>query len=323
VVGRATKWLAAPPGPRGGDGPRFLWVHLFDPHMPYVPHDGATPLPGDATAQELPEVSWPRLVALAGKNDGRLPAAVLTRARSLYDGEVSFADRWIGALLDALDARPGRPPAIVALTADHGECFDHGIFFEHSDCLYDGAVHVPLIVRGGRAAAGTRIESAVENLALAPTLLALAGVAVPPPFAGRSRLPGVEGAPGGGPDTAGAAFIQHPVYAPQSAENRLRRQDEIRFVGDEPVRPLRTGEEDFAVRTARWKYIVSGAEEELYDLGADPAEARNVAPSQAAVRGELGRALQAWRAAHPMRAAPAAPLTEEQKQTLRSLGYLQ
>src|SRR5205814_8035789 len=120
-----------------------------------------------------------------------------------------------------------------------------------------------------------------------------------------------------------AAFIQHPLYAPQSAENRLRRQDQIRSVGDEPLRPLRRGEEDFAVRTARWKYIVSGADSELYDLAADPAEARNLAAQQAGVGAELRRALEDWRAAHPLQVVPAPPLTEEQKQTLRSLGYLQ
>src|SRR5439155_12396299 len=99
-----------------------------------------------------------RLLALAARNDGHLPREALDRARTLYDGEIAYTDRWVGALLSALDARAGRPRAIVAFTADHGECFDHGIFFEHSDCLYDGAVHVPLILRaGGSTPAGTRL----------------------------------------------------------------------------------------------------------------------------------------------------------------------
>src|SRR5262249_40033843 len=110
----------------------------------------------------------------------------------------------------------------------------HGIFFEHSDCLYDGAVHVPLVLRGGDGSAfrpGTRIPQQVENLDLAPTLLELAGVAAPPSFGGRSLFRATAAR-----ETARMAFIQHPLYAQASAENRLRRQDQIRSVGGEPVR---------------------------------------------------------------------------------------
>src|SRR6185503_13110501 len=110
------------------------------------------------------EVSWAGLVSLARASDGQLSRAVLDRARALYDGEIAYTDHWFGRLLDALDARPGRARAAVVFTADHGECFDHGVFFEHSDCLYDGAVRVPLIVRpptGGRA--GERVDAQVDN----------------------------------------------------------------------------------------------------------------------------------------------------------------
>ena len=83
VVASARNWIS-------GRGQKlfFAWVHLFDPHMPYVPH-GPTPAASgseDALAQDLPEVSWPRLLALAGRSDGRLSAGVLERARALYDG---------------------------------------------------------------------------------------------------------------------------------------------------------------------------------------------------------------------------------------------
>jgi choline-sulfatase len=320
VVGRAVRWLASDPGSNAGDAPRFLWVHLFDPHMPYVPHGPRPAGSADLIEEELPTVSWPRLIALAGRNEGRLPSEALGRARALYAGEVAFTDRWVGALLDAVDGRARPPRAIVAFTADHGECFDHGIFFEHSECLYDGAVRVPLILRdpdGTRIVAGTRVAEQVENLDIGGTLLHLAGVRAPEPFARRSLLPG----PGHVP--ARLAFVQHPLYAQQSAENRLRRQDEVRSLGGEPIRPLRTGAEDYAVRTARWKYIASATEEELYDLSSDPAEARNVAAEQPDVRADLRRAVEGWRRAYPLRLAPSAPLSEEMKQTLRSLGYLQ
>ena len=80
-------------------------------------------------------------------NDGDVPASVLERALELYAGEVAYVDHWVGEVLAKLDALGVLDDTIVVFTADHGECFDHGIFFEHSDCLYDGAAKVPLLVR--------------------------------------------------------------------------------------------------------------------------------------------------------------------------------
>ncbi len=320
VVGRARPWIASARGP--GDRPRFLWVHLFDPHMPYVPHTtGASPASTDEIAQDLPEVSWPRLLALGERHQGRLPREVLTRAAELYRGEVAFTDRWVGELIGAFDRQARGGPAVVALTADHGECFDHGIFFEHSDCLYDGAVRVPMILRGAdaRVGRGRRVPGQVENLDLAPTLMELAGIPRPPAFAGRSLL-AAEAEDKASPR---AAFVQHPRYALESVQNRLKRQDQIVSVGDEPVRPLRNGQDEAGVRTVRWKYITGGAEDELYDLAADPGEARNLARQQPDVGRRLRQDLDRWRTEHPLRTVPAPALSEDEKATLRALGYLQ
>jgi arylsulfatase A-like enzyme len=296
--------------------PFFLWVHLYDPHMPYAPppefRRGAA---AAAEADALPEVSWKVLTELAGRAGGALSRPTLERALALYDGEVAFTDHWVGRLLDALDGRAERKAAVV-FTADHGECFDHGIYFEHADCLYDGALRVPLIVRPvppeGR---GRRVARQVENLDLAPTLLALAGVPRPAGLPRASLFSAEEGGDA-------RAYFQHPLYAEQSAQNRLRRQDQIRSVAGEPVRPLRPGQDELGVRTSAWKYIRAGDAEELYDLRADPAESRNVAAEHGDVREELRAAVAAWTRAHPLNVAQA-PLNEELKRTLRSLGYLQ
>jgi arylsulfatase A-like enzyme len=316
VAGRAIRWVREAPAARE---PFFLWVHLFDPHMPYAPPPDFVPRAGGGErppAETLAEVSWRGLSALASRAGGELSRETLERALALYDGEVAFTDQWVGRLLEAVDGRKDRPPAAVAFTADHGECFDHGIYFEHSDCLYDGALKVPLIVRP-RAAdrPGRRIARQVENLDLAATLLDLGGVRRPATFARASLL--AEAAP-----PEGRAFFQHPLYAEQSAQNRLRRQEQIRAVAGEPVRPLRPGQDELGVRTETWKYIRSAGAEELYDLRADPGERRNLAAERGDVRDGMRSALAAWTRAHPLNMAHA-PLNEELKETLRSLGYLQ
>jgi arylsulfatase A-like enzyme len=310
---RAIDWVAQAPAARE---PFFLWVHLFDPHMPYAPPAGFAPAAPAAGADALPEVSWRRLVELAGRDDGRLSRQTLDRALALYDGEVAFTDHWVGRVLDALDGRRDRQTAVV-FTADHGECFDHGIYFEHSDCLYDGAVKVPLILRGaGSNGRGERRARQVENLDLAGTLLDLAGLPRPATFTRPSLL-----ADGTGAD--GHAFFQHPLYAEHSAQNRVKRQEQIRSVAGEATRPLRPGQDELGVRTERWKYIRSGAGEELYDLAADPGERANRAADEAVVRERMKEAVAAWTRAHPLNLAAEGPINERLRETLRSLGYLQ
>ena len=52
-----------------------------------------------------------------------------------------------GEVLEKVDALRPRDRTIVVVTADHGECFENGIYFEHSECLLEGGIRVPLIVR--------------------------------------------------------------------------------------------------------------------------------------------------------------------------------
>ncbi len=146
---------AAPAGSQSSDvgasapgdaaAPFFLWVHLFDPHHPYVAHAGTS----------------------FGKNG-------LDR----YDGEIAFVDAQVGVILDALDRSGLAASTIVALTSDHGEGFDeHGVS-HHGNSLYAEAVRVPLIVRAPDASP-QRIAGPVSMIDVGPTLLDLVGLPRP------------------------------------------------------------------------------------------------------------------------------------------------
>jgi arylsulfatase A-like enzyme len=128
---------AKEPGPNDR---RFVWLHLFEPHEPYLLH---------------PAFSF-------GQTD-------LDR----YDSEIAYTDFAIGHLLDYLERK--RPDTIIVMTADHGEAFDeHGDRY-HGTSLYDEQVRVPLILKLPGVSAGT-VHMPVSLLDVAPTLLALAGV---------------------------------------------------------------------------------------------------------------------------------------------------
>ena len=141
VVAKAIAWLANTTG-----APRFLWVHLYDPHDPYEP----------------PEPFRSKF------------------AKEPYDGEIAYADAALGKLMATLEKQNRFQSAIFAVMSDHGEGLGehgentHGIF------LYDSTLHIPLIVKlpdsVRKASVYSRQASSVDVM---PTLLDLAGIKVP------------------------------------------------------------------------------------------------------------------------------------------------
>lgn len=319
IVNAASQWLET----RDRSRPYFLWVHLFDPHTPYAPPAGFVPVAQDDATAEISELSVEQIIAMAKLNRGDLPGAVVTRAQELYQGDIEYADHWLGRLIDNIDsprvgvasAAEAKQQTVVALTADHGECFENGIYFEHSDCLYEGAARIPMIIRyPRRVAQGLRRSEVVEIIDVAPTLLALVDISIPDAYRGRDLFD-PEAAP------RDAAYLQHPLYSNDGAANRKGRR--LRSVMGRPTREILVGEELLAIRTSEWKYLRHGDHEELYDLIDDPTEKRNVVAQHSSTAATLRAKLDAWSAAHPQHHASVEMINDELRATLEALGYLQ
>ena len=128
----------------------FAWVHLFEPHEPYVAHP----------AHDLGERDIDR-----------------------YDSEIAAADQGLGAVVDAM--RAARPSAVVIVTADHGEEFgDHGGRY-HGTTVYEEQVRVPLVVVGPGVQAGLRVAAPVSLVDLLPTIENGVGIPLSPRVRGR------------------------------------------------------------------------------------------------------------------------------------------
>mgnify|MGYP005841255527 CR=1 FL=1 len=161
TVLRAADWLR---GRRGR--PIFLWLHLYDPHNPY---EDAPPFYRDRFISALdPEVA------------DDLTHVVLAR----YDGEIAYADAATTLVLAELDLHWPDAETSFVLTADHGESFgEHGITGDHFG-LYDVNLRIPFIIRGPastRSETGERvIDAPTSNLDVAPTLLGMSRLPVPP-----------------------------------------------------------------------------------------------------------------------------------------------
>lgn len=312
VVPQAAAWLRE----TSRREPFFLWVHLFEPHMPYAPPAADRPAPPPRLPALSSGFSWPLALGLAEQNGGDLPQDVFDWALALYDGEVDATDRWVGRLIEVLEELEVLDDTVVAFTADHGECFENGVFFEHAGCLHDGSVSVPLLFRyPPRIAGGSRLAGSVDHLDIAPTLLELTGQRIPAEFRGRPLFDSQ-------PDGEHYSLLQHALYRDDAVQNRGRRQSRLKSVAGKPTRPIVVDQEQLGLRSGRWKFIVTGPVEELYDLASDPQETHNLASERGEVVEELREVLQRKLADHPLHVKEPALINRELRDTLRALGYL-
>jgi arylsulfatase A-like enzyme len=143
VIDRAISWL----GRADPEVPLLLWVHVYDPHQPYNPPRNYRRGIDPELEQQIPVVRWKALNRVAREHDLDIPAEVYDLALDYYRFEVEYTDFWVGRLLHSFDRTRASRRSLVIFTSDHGECFENGFYFEHADCLNEGALQVPLIVR--------------------------------------------------------------------------------------------------------------------------------------------------------------------------------
>jgi len=105
-----------------------------------------------------------------------------------YHASISYTDRNIGVLLDALDDHGVADNTIVVLWADHGwKLGDHSSWCKHTNFECD--TRVPLMIRHpGMPNAKGRSQSLVELLDLYPTLCDLCGLERPEHLQGKSLV---------------------------------------------------------------------------------------------------------------------------------------
>jgi arylsulfatase A-like enzyme len=283
----ALHWLASVKR----DEPVFLWVHLFPPHSPYAappPWLGRfDPAALDRNAAST-QPSWAWILS-------QLPNAQVRVLMARYDESVAYADFYAGQFLERALELLGPNTAIV-VTADHGESFTHGYGAHTGPGLYDEIIHIPLILKLPGESAGKRCATPVQQVDIAPTLAALAGVAAPADWAGQSLLDACTGT------QAGAPAPERPIFSMNFEQNP-------RFAA------LKTG--SVAVIRGRWKLIhymgalhypfMPALHDELYDLITDPGEQHNLAAAQPAVVQQLRALIDTALAQHGGRVLPGKP----------------
>jgi arylsulfatase A-like enzyme/Tfp pilus assembly protein PilF len=213
-----------------------------------------------------------------------------------YRGAVAFMDAELGKFFAFLKESRLWQRTLVVVVADHGEGLGEHGEETHGFFVYQATMRVPFLVRLPFPAGGRRVAQRVELTDVAPTILAAKGLPVPRSVQGRSLLDAVLGGP-------------------------LRRADEA--YGESHYPRLHFGWSELrAFYHGGLKYI-QAPQQELYDLGRDPGETRNLAAERPEecrrLRGLLLRKLDA--------AGPALPAVEPRldpaaRERLAALGYV-
>ena len=169
VVDHALRWLDGAP-----ETGWLLWVHLFDPHLPYA-H-----IPEDHIARRVKHPKQLRSGKI--KATPRLKKAVA----EAYQLEVEYADTQMLRMLDALEARGFfEAGGTLVFTSDHGEELWEHNDFEHGHSHHREVTDVALAVVSPGIAPGLRAgEASLQDLT--PTLRAAMGL--PDPGQGAAGL---------------------------------------------------------------------------------------------------------------------------------------
>jgi arylsulfatase A-like enzyme len=323
AVDQALQWLDA-----NAARPRFLMLHLFEPHLDYdapPPHRGAfTAGTAGVGERELPVRGlWPirnRIAEMGAPERDFIAAA--------YDEEIAAVDAAVGRLLAGLEERELLDRGLVLLTADHGEeLFEHG-GFEHGHGMYEEVLRVPLLLWGAGVTAG-RETLPVSLLDVAPTVLAAAGLT-------SAELPGVSLLDGARPEWPAERTIiaERLLYGPETKAIVRWPYKVIAGAGGADGGAEGTAPESGATEGTTTEGTLgrqagganastAGTVALLFDLQADPGERHDLAAARPGLLGELLGALAARLAeADAHAAAGAAELDDALLRRLRALGYI-
>jgi N-acetylglucosamine-6-sulfatase len=234
----------------GRPEPLFLYLGPEAPHVPatYTSRHGA----------EFRDAQAPRVPSFNEADTSDKPFEVRV-VKPLSAAEIDDLDKFqqwrlrsMAAVEDMLDAvlaalaETGRlERTYVFFTSDNGLLMGQHRLGNRKRNLYEESIRVPLVVRGPGVAVGS-LDALVLNIDLCPTLLDLAGVAIPDSVDGRSFAPFLRGAPP--PSWRTDVLIEN--YGAGFA---------------------------YALRTADWMYAeLASGNFELYDMRNDPWQLENV-----------------------------------------------
>ncbi len=233
--------------------PQQYW-DLYDPNQIVLPTDRSPPVNSISFLRGSGEImSYAGIPDLTGlyRLDDTFSDELRRNLIHGYMAAISYADAQVGKVLEALDDPNGdgntsdsvRDNTIIALTSDHGFLLgDHGMWGKHN--VFDKSLRVPMVIVDPRRDAGNESDALVSAMDLYPTLATLAGLDTPAHVEGNDLTPLLTD-----PNRPWADY----VYGHYNASD--------------------------SIRTDRYRYILIGSQEAVFDMQLDPSESINIAPT--------------------------------------------
>jgi arylsulfatase A-like enzyme len=281
------EWLS------GVDGPYFAFLHYDEPRLPLNPNiapdaafldDEIASLRLRASAQDV-EAYVAGVEHLTGLERRLLIAH--------YDSALRYVDHRLADVAMMLRDRGEWDRTLLVVTSDHGQAFgEHGLFGNRVG-LHDELLRVPLLLRcPGLVPQGFVVEEIAQTVDIAPTVLALLGIAVPEPMQGRELF-------ARGRVTPGPEFAVAERYRSDLSAVRRRFPDADLSRWETRSKVIRSRKEKLV-----WR---SDENNEFFDLETDPGEEHNRIASDVSRADALRHALFDW-----FSTAIAAPATPRQ-----------
>ncbi len=178
VTEEALRWLR-----EFGKKDFFLFVHYWDPHVPYLersrkeyrklfsPNEYRDRAPDMVYINDNPDLEKAYQEKHKRMNDPYEPEKNL----ALYDANIRYVDDGIRRLFEG-SAKLGinNDESLFVITSDHGEAFGEYGFWDHFSC-YRNISQVPLIIVGPGVKKG-RAATYTQHVDILPTLCELAGI---------------------------------------------------------------------------------------------------------------------------------------------------
>ena len=309
LTDRFLAWLAV-----AGAAPFCAHLSFIAPHPPFAAaapfadaiHPEEVSMPSRGASPEIEAAQHPLIAAIISAlgmqhfvpgSDGPVRdqnEATVRKVRAIYAGLAMEVDAHLGRVFTALRDSGRWDDTVVVFTADHGEqLFDHWMLGKTG--YFDQSAHIPLIIRDPRPASnagrGQSVRTFTESIDVMPTLLALAGLDVPPNCDGASLLPFCAG-------RTPATWRDEAHWSLDYRDIRSKRFERLFGLPSDWCNLQ-------VVRTEKLKYVhFAGQPPVLFDLAQDPDELVNRAddPGARLLRLEGLDRMMTWRQRHEDRA---------------------
>lgn len=301
----------------------FAWLHFYDPHFPYSPPNQLA-----RRFKGYNSVEKNVIRALTAQSNGNVTRDMFDWIVGQYSAEIENVTRELGYFFDRLESLSQPDTPLVIITADHGESFEHGVYFRHESSVYATVLSVPLIVSWPGHIIPGEVTEPVSLVDLLPSILELLDMTVPPGVQGESLVPLLRGES----MVRDPVIFSSPTFRGKDQLQIIRKhdlekvkaRDDFLTVLQAPRTDLMPHREQTGILNGEWKLILTGGQpSELYNLDRDSLELNNLLKDNPQTADEMLLLLNDMHDGMPdNRVEGNVTAHGEEDRILRALGYL-